>query len=269
MKAFRPVLFLALILLIVGLACSAVTGGEDTPPPPVVTEEPVEPVNVQPTDPPATEAPTEAPATEVVVVTEAPVAKDYFTEEFDTPLTSDWSYFTITASDKADAEKVTVEADNGKLVWEFDSEWVYYYLFYGGHEYEDVKLDVRADNRGKNNNSVSLVCRYTPDEGWYEFNIANNGLYSIIFMELLDNGKIRENRIANGGSNDINQGKETNEYSITCEDDQLTLTINGSEAITIPERKYGLSSGQVGISVSSFNVLPILVEMDWFQISEP
>ena len=44
MKAFRPVLFLALILLVVGLACSALTGGGDTPPPPVVTEEPVQPV---------------------------------------------------------------------------------------------------------------------------------------------------------------------------------------------------------------------------------
>ena len=268
MKSFRPVLFLALVLLIVGLACSAVTGADDTPPPPV-TEEPVQ-VIVEPTVAPATEAPTEVPPpTEVIVETEAPVAKDFFTEEFDTPLTSDWSYFTITASDKADPEKVTVEAEDGKLVWEFDSEWVYYYLFYGAYEYEDVKLDVRADNLGKNNNSVSLVCRYTPDEGWYEFNIANNGLYSILFMELLENGKIRENRIANGGSNDINQGKEVNEYSITCEGDQLTLNINGSEVISIQDRKYGLSSGQVGISVSSFNVLPILVEMDWFQISEP
>jgi hypothetical protein len=25
----------------------------------------------------------------------------------------------------------------------------------------------------------------------------------------------------------------------------------------------------VGVSVSSFNVLPILIEMDWIQISEP
>ena len=41
MNAFRPVLFFAIVLLLVGLACSTVTGGGgDTPP--VETEEPVQ-----------------------------------------------------------------------------------------------------------------------------------------------------------------------------------------------------------------------------------
>jgi hypothetical protein len=60
-----------------------------------------------------------------------------------------------------------------------------------------------------------------------------------------------------------------NEYAITCEGDELTLFINGDEVISTPERRYGLRSGQIGISVSSFNVLPILIEMDWVQVSEP
>jgi hypothetical protein len=86
---------------------------------------------------------------------------------------------------------------------------------------------------------------------------------------VLDSGKIRWNRIANGGSNAINQGKEVNEYSITCQGDELTLNINGDEVISIKDKKYGLRSGQAGISVSSFDVLPILIEMDWLRISEP
>jgi len=47
------------------------------------------------------------------------------------------------------------------------------------------------------------------------------------------------------------------------------LNINGDEVISIKDKKYGLRSGQAGISVSSFNVLPILIEMDWIKISEP
>ena len=67
----------------------------------------------------------------------------------------------------------------------------------------------------------------------------------------------------------IKQGKEVNEYSISCKGDELSLTINGDEVTTVTEKNYGLRDGQIGVSVSSFNVLPILIEMDWIEISEP
>lgn len=267
MKTLRPMLFFVSLLLIVGLACSF-GGGENATPPPV--EQPIE---VNPTSPPPQPtpvSPTEVPPTEVVV-TEPPVpeTQPFFTEEFDNSLSSDWSTFTIYDETYSDLDKVSVEAQGGNLTWNFDSEYVYYYLFYDAYTYEDVKVEARADNRGKNNNSVSLICRYDPEVGWYEFNIANNGLYDILYSEVLDSGKIQYNRVANGGSNAINQGKEVNEYSITCQGDELTLHINGDEVIQVKEKKYGLRSGQVGVSVSSFNVLPILIEMDWIKVSEP
>jgi len=266
MKTLRPSLFFVSILLIVGIACSFGRQPATQAPPP---EQPVQ-VNNPTAMPPA---PTEVPSTEAPppTATEPPVpqAQQFFTEEFDTPLSNDWSVFTITDPDVSDLEKVTVEADGGNLVWNFDSEYVYYYLFYNAFTYQDVKVEARAENRGKNNNNISLICRYDEEVGWYEFNIANNGLYDILYAEVLDNGKIRWNRIANGGSNAINQGKEVNEYSIACQDDDLTLTINGDEVISIQDKKYGLRSGQAGISVSSFDVLPILIEMDWLRIGEP
>jgi type IV secretory pathway VirB10-like protein len=272
MKSPRPVLFLTFILLIVGLACSALSGGGSAPTQPPATAAPVQPVNnPPPAEPPQ---PTEAPPTEApaATATEAPVvsqAQDYFTEEFNTPLSSDWTSFTVTGSTKADPSKVTVEAKDGNLVWNFDSEYVYYYLFYQAYKYDDVKLDVRADNRGRNNNSISLICRYDPDVGWYEFNIANNGLYNILFADSHNSSKIAYKNITNGGSNAIKQGKGINEYSISCKGDKLSLTINGEEVTTVPERNYGLTDGMVGVSVSSFNVLPILINMDWIKISQP
>ena len=266
MKTLRPLLFFVSLLLIVGMACSFGSPTATQAPPP---EQPVQVDNPTAAPPEPTEVPpTEAPPP---TATEPPVpqAQQFFTEEFDTPLSNDWSVFTITDPNASDLEKVTVEADGGNLVWNFDSEYVYYYLFYNAFTYEDVKVEARADNRGKNNNNISLICRYDEEVGWYEFNIANNGLYDILYAEVLDSGKIRWNRIANGGSNAINQGKEVNEYSITCQGDELTLDINGDEVISIKDKKYGLRSGQAGISVSSFDVLPILIEMDWLRISEP
>ena len=270
MKPLQPVFFLTALVLLVGLACVTITGGGTTPTVPPLATQAQEPAQVLPTDTeappePTEEPPTEPPATEPP----APQAQQFFNEEFDSPLSGDWDVLTVTGSTKADADKVTVEAKNGKLVWNFDSEQVYYYLFYNAFEYEDVRLDVRADNRGRNNNSISLICRNDPDVGWYEFNIANNGLYDILYAEVANDGDISYETIANGGSNAINQGKAVNEYSIECQGSQLTLFINGDEVTSIKEGKYGLRSGRVGVSVSSFNVLPILIEMDWIKISEP
>ena len=263
MKTLRPLLFFVSLLLIVGLACSFGRGGN-----PTATPQPTAVQVIEPTTAP-TEAPPEPTAVPPTEEPPVPQAEEFFTEEFDNPLSSDWSIFTVTASNDADPDKVTVDAQDGNLVWNFDSEYVYYYLFYSAFDYEDARVDVRADNRGRNNNSISLICRYDPDVGWYEFNIANNGLYDILYAEVTSNGEIAYNTIANGGSNAIKQGKEVNEYAITCKGDELTLFINGDEVNSLTENNYGLRSGQVGVSVSSFNVLPILIEMDWVKISEP
>jgi hypothetical protein len=198
-----------------------------------------------------------------------PQAQQFFTEEFDNPLSCDWYAYTVTGSDQADADKVTVEARDGRLVWDFDSEEVYFYLFYDAFRYEDVRLEVRAENLGRNANSISLVCRYDPDAGWYEFNIGNDGLYNIQYVEVASDDRIVYNALAEGGSSAINVGTAVNEYSISCIGEELTLFINGDEVNSIIENKYGLREGQIGISVSSYDVLPILIEMDRVTISEP
>src|SRR5687768_1108285 len=107
MKALRPLLFIVSLISIVGLACSGGATPPTQPPPPtqpvVIPTNPPLPTEVPPTE----ELPTEAPATEVV--TEEPVsqAEEFFTEEFDTPLSGDWDILTVTGSDDADPDEVT------------------------------------------------------------------------------------------------------------------------------------------------------------------
>ncbi|MCQ3938048.1 MAG: hypothetical protein DPW18_13510 [Chloroflexi bacterium] len=249
-------------ILVVGMACSALGGNEPTA---VPTAQPL------PTNPPLpTSAPAQPLPTQEQQQPPQPVQNQtFFTEEFDAPLSSSWSILTVTGSNDANPDKVTVEPKNGKLRWDFDSEYVYYYLFYEGASYSDVTIEVSADNLGRNNNSISLICRYDPNVGWYEFNIANNGLYDILYGEVTSSGSIGYSRITNGGSNAIKQGKDVNVYKISCVGDKLSLTINGQDVTTIDEKKFGLGEGGVGVSVSSFNVLPITVEMEYFKISEP
>lgn len=258
---FKLFAFVAL-LLSVGLACNFLTGPAATEVPAV--EEP--PVAEQPqAEEPASE-PTEAP-----VATEPPApessAQDFFTEEFDTDI-ANWSRYDVTGSKETNPDGLTLAVEDSRLSFEFDTKQLYTYLFYQPFEYENVAVEARVENRGTNNNNISLICRYS-DEGWYEFNIANNGLYNILYGFVAKGGDISYARIADGGSNKIKSGKDVNVYKIVCRDRKLSLYINETETRVVEDNNYVLRKGLVGISVSSFNDLPVKVEYDWVTISEP
>jgi hypothetical protein len=150
-----------------------------------------------------------------------PEAQDFFTEEFNSSADL-WSYFIIDGYQEKnrlveeDEPKVSVRTDNGYLVFEINKNYQYVYVTYDPYIYTDVRIDVRAENFGVNNNNVSLICRYS-DQGWYEFNIANNGLYSILYAEWKPSKQgFVYHLIANGGSNKIRMGKDVNEYTAIC-----------------------------------------------------
>lgn len=265
MKPFKPLLFLASFVVIVGLACSLGGVGIDSPPQP---QQPSQP-QTQPTQPPAQPQPTAVPPTKVPP-TEGASAEAYFTEEFDT--NDAWTYFLVDGSKSQITEEdlpgFDIFTEDSKLTFDLTGENLWVYVTYDPFEYEDVRVDMRVINRGVNNNNVSLICRYTKD-GWYEFNIANNGLYWIFAASVDSDGTVSFGLVYNGGSNDIKAGKATNEYTAICDGRTLALYINGKEARTVEDNKYALSSGQVGVSVSSFDVLPVTVDIDWVTISEP
>lgn len=263
MKAFRPILFLAAILLIVGLACSAVGGG-DSPPAQPATQEPVQ-VNPPTTAPePTNEPPTEAaPPTEAVPPTEAaPEALDFFIEEFESSYVAEnWDSFTLGTGDDSN---LVIEQGDDHLLFDLGDEDVYAYYIYTPYTYENVSLRLNAENRGRNNNNVSLVCRMN-DEGtqWYEFSVESGGVWYLYAVD--DSYHI----IDNGGTNDLKQGREVNEYQMDCVDDEITMYVNGEKIKTVQDRTYLFGEGFVGFNISSLNVLPITVEVNSFEIAVP
>ncbi len=261
MKSQYRMLFVFLALLLaVSLACRF--GGTPTP----TTQEPVqEPVNEAPPVAASPEQPqNEEPSP---VVTEAPVeqssAQDFYTEEFDGDI-SNWTYFTSKNDASADDSGVEPGTENGFLVVDL-GKWLNVYIMYEPYTYTDVRLDVRVENRGTNNNNINLVCRYS-DEGWYEVAIANNGLYDLYAFDAV---KGSYTRLANGGSTKIKAGKEVNEYTFICNDRNLILQINGFETKTYTDNQYVFREGQIGVGASSFRDIPVKVEFDWVKISEP
>ena len=270
----RIILCAIAFIVLVGTACNVGSSGDPTatsePVIQVQQEEEVVPPTATATDiplptatdiplPTATTAPlptaTTAPQTEDVY--EAPA---YFIEEFEGDLNS-WTYFLIGNDTDWD-----LYADGGYLVFDLNDNDQYVYILYDEYTYSSVRIDVLADNRGKNSNYVSLVCNYSDSYGWYEYNISNNGLYELYVYSEFDGGYIP---IDSGGSININMGRAENEYTMICNGNQMALYINGYLENQHTDPTYNLREGQVGFGVSSLDVTPINVLVDYFAISQP
>ncbi|MBN1304742.1 MAG: hypothetical protein JXA13_09935 [Anaerolineales bacterium] len=242
METLKPFLLVLAVIAAVSLAC----GPSPTEPPPPATE--------APTDPPATEPPTEPPA---------PVAQEYFTEEFEGDISS-WSKVIALNASEGDEDEAYIEVEDGRVVFDL-GKWLIGYVFYEAYEYEDVRIDVVVENRGQNINNVLLICR-SSDEGHYLVNIANSGLYA---MYAFNGDTDNYERIADGGSNKIKQGKEINEYTLICEERDLKLFINGNETRVYTDNKFIFRKGNIGIGVASEDQLPVKLEIDSVTISQP
>ncbi|MGH2583094.1 MAG: hypothetical protein ACRDFQ_09405 [Anaerolineales bacterium] len=182
----------------------------------------------------------------------------FYVEEFSS-VPQSWTYFLL----RGDDLDFDLYMERDRLVYDIDGPNVWAYYTYDSWSYTDVRVDARAENLGSNNNNVSLICRYN-DRGWYEFNVANNGLYWIYRYDDRT-GDFQE--LYSGGVQNLRVGKDTNEYTIICQGDRLTLGINGVEIRTVTDSNY--DEGLIGVSVSSFDNYPVLVEFDWVEISQP
>lgn len=195
-------------------------------------------------------------------------AQQYFTQEFNADVDlGKWPAFSWRNSG-ADAflpQAVTPTTRDGYLIFDLEKPVTSTYVTYDPQDYSDAKISLSAHNGGQNTNSVSLVCRYS-HEGWYEFRIGNDGLYSILTFMAMEN---RYYTLQSGGSTAIISGMGVNEYSATCNKNELSLTINGTQAAVVKENLHQLGPGKVGMGVSSYDILPILVEINWFKVEQP
>jgi hypothetical protein len=183
----------------------------------------------------------------------------YYHTDFDGGLGS-WAYY-LTRGLEEDFSAQTI---GYRLQIDIQGKDTWVYFLNEDHDFTDVRIDIVAENRGNNNNNVSLICRES-ELGWYEFNIANNGLYYIYWFD--DETTNNYIPLFSGGSRQINMGKDVNEYSAICDEDKLTLIINGEEVRTV--RHNRLENGKAGLSVSSFDFTPVIIEFDYFTASVP
>lgn len=282
-KTIRTLSVILIVLALVTLSCefSFDLGGKKTPTTAPITQqvtsaplEPAEkptqapaalptarPTSVPPTNPPIqqpTVAPTQMP-TDIpeVVYTSEP----YYTEEFDY-VPDNW-YYEVLQGNEA---KTDISVANGKMTFTIEDFDTYAYVFYEDYTYTDVYIEASATNRGVNDNMITLVCRYS-DSGFYEVNITNGGLYDIYaYVNTLNIGY---QRLFNGGSKNIKMGFKNNVFGMTCQEDEITLYVNGVKERTVKDTKYNLPEGLIGVGVSSFDTTPVVIDFDYVYIGYP
>jgi hypothetical protein len=253
-----PFLALLLFILIVSAACSFSPGNNNDP-----TEKPQV---IVVTATPERQSATDAQVVATEVVTEAPATSSepqaFFVDEFDDNM-DNYSWFDMGSGDED--EKMNLIYEEGQLKFELNDYNLWPYVIYDPFTYTDVRIDVEAENWGRNQNSVTIICRYDENLGWYEFNIANDGTWYIAYYDaMVAKGYIT---LYNGGSTAIKMGRDTNVYTGVCQGQNLTLYINGVETRTVQHKD--LKEGFVGVGVSSYNNYPINVYFNWLEISQP
>jgi len=184
----------------------------------------------------------------------------YFTEEFDSDLGA-WESFQTGGSGSP-----TMNLENNRLHVDIASPHTWYYAIHTTHEYSNVTVNAKID--GNPGGSVGLVCYYSASKGWYEFNIASDRTYSVLFGQWLAQGIAQYTPLATDATDYLAAGGLNYEIGLTCQESTLFLYINEKLFRKVDVTRYGLAEGMVGITASSFGETPMTVFFDWVKVSE-
>ena len=214
---------------------------------------------------PAPQSQQETPAAFKSSGTDDSDAPRFFYDELDGPLSDLWvdEVYYYTSEDEPDVEpRYTIEQERGKLKFYLETPWQYVYYMYTPQTYRNVRIDYEIENKGVNTNNIGLVCRST-DYGYYEFIATSGGYYSI--MRYYEDG---DKELATGGIKSIRFGTEKkNVFTAICKEDYLYFIVNDVEIAKVYDDE--IQEGLAGINVSAEDVVPVQVEIDWIEISEP
>ena len=264
-NVLSPFIFVAMLVLVVGLACGIDLGTAATEPPqpaiqPIQAQPPIQLPTQQPVQPTAV-PPTEIPPTSTV----APPSQ-FFKEEFENG-SKNWSVFYMPPDTTISANpigSVKVNFEIGYLQFNITDTFIGAFAVYDPYKYSDVRVDAHVENYGRVSNDFALMCRYS-EKGWYEFNIKNDGYYYLNYIEIRADGRSYVDTIYLGATTLVN--RDANDYGLVCQGDKFYMYVNGEK---IQETSDGnLLEGKVGVEGFSLRVVPVDLHVDWVEISQP
>lgn len=185
----------------------------------------------------------------------------YFTEEFKAGL-GVWTTFQT-----GGALSAVPALANDALNVQMNSPHTWFYAISNAHEYPAITVVAKAS--GAPSGSLGLVCQYSAENGWYEFNITHEGSFSVLSGKWLADGIAQYRPILNSSSEYLQVGNMNYEIGLTCNNNILFLQVNGKMFRKVDVSHIGLPPGKVGISAASFDNVPMSAVFDWFRVGPP
>lgn len=250
----KKILLIGLLLLT--SACASQTAAPTPEPSPFPTA--TVPAS-SPTPIPATATPE---ATSTPEPTPTPLPR-FFTHEFDVSLAG-WDI--LQAGSEATPN---VSLANSTLRLQMDVPYAWLYAIYGAEDYSDVYIETEYVNSALSPASAGLVCRYSEEDGWLEYNVSTDGSYNVLYGKWLDTGIADYLPILDGTSREVKQSGDIQQIALTCTGTTLYLHINGTIVRSANVSSFDLPAGKVGVSASSFENVPVIAVFNWVTISEP
>jgi hypothetical protein len=132
------------------------------------------------------------------------------------------------------------------------------------HSYPNVF--VRSKVSAAPSGSAGLICRYSETDGWFEFNAASDGTYSVLLGRWLAPDVVKYIPVINDSSNALSGGLNA-EIGLFCQDNYLQLFVDGVMIRRVEVTNYGLTEGGVGVTFSSLKDAPASVLFEWVSVS--
>jgi len=247
----EKILLIGCLILIT--ACQSTSAGQTETPAPSPT------ATVPPTPIPFTPTP-ESTATLALSPTPFP---RFFTDEFDSSLAG-WVIL------QAGNESVpNTKTENSNFIMQMDSPFSWLYAIYGAQDYANVRIDAQFTNQAGSPSSMGLICRYSEENGWFEYNVSTDGSYNLLYGSWLAVGIADYLPITDGSSNLIQPSGAPQLIGLLCSDTALALYINDTIIRNVDVTNYGLTEGSVGITASSYENTPVVVALERVTVSEP
>ena len=213
-------------------------------------------------------SPTPIPATVTPEPTSTPAPSPtpfprLFTNEFDSSLEG-WVIL------QAGKEAVpNIKNENSTLILQMDSVYTWLYALYGAEDYSNVRVDTQFTNRALTPSSAGLICRYSEEEGWFEYNVSSDGKYNVLYGRWLSVGIPEYLPIVDGTLREIQPSGAAQKIGLACLDSTLFLYINDTLFRQVDVARYELITGKVGIAAASYENAPIVIGFDHVTVSEP
>jgi hypothetical protein len=182
----------------------------------------------------------------------------YFTDEFDAA-SPYWSFFQT-----GGAQPAITSFENSALRISASSPDTWLMGVHNAHTYSNVFL--RANVSLAPGGSAGLICRYREDTGWYEFNAASDGAYSILLGQWLAPGVAKYIPIASGTRKLAGEIRDV-ELGFFCNEGLLELYVNNTLLRRYDATNYGLTEGGIGITAASLAQVPMAASFDWVSVN--